>query len=139
MDNLVLQIKNNNLKSRLKEEKKKKTGKRQLKAPFDTSADGGVMFYILKVVQKAPEQLRIERAEKKARQEAKKLKKQQKKDMRQLQNDPKQATRSRKKQPPIVIEEDIEIDKKSIVEVARAAPRVNTRGRKIVVSARFLD
>ncbi|KAF2174500.1 DDE-domain-containing protein [Zopfia rhizophila CBS 207.26] len=168
MDNLVLQMENNNLKSRLKDEKKKKTGKRQLKAPFDTSADGGVMFYTPKAVQKArdyysekdqrAEQLRIERAEKKARQEAEKLEKQQKKDIRakrraedkaekqrlkdeekvskqanqQLQNDPKQATRSRKKQPPI-------IDEESIVEVARAAPRVNTRGRKIVVPARFLD
>ncbi|KAF2188698.1 hypothetical protein K469DRAFT_703299 [Zopfia rhizophila CBS 207.26] len=175
MDNLVLQMENNNLKSRLKDEKKKKTGKRQLKAPFNTSADGGAMFYTPKAVQKArdyysekdqrAEQLRIERAEKKARQEAEKLEKQQKKDIRakrraedkaekqrlkdeekvskqanqQLQNDPKQATRSRKKQPPIVIEEDIEIDEESIVEVARAAPRVNTRGRKIVVPARFLD
>jgi hypothetical protein len=175
MDNLTLQMENSNLKSRLKEERKKKANKRQLKTPVDTSADGGAIFYTPKVVQKVQdyfsekdqraEQLRIEKAEKKARREAEKLEKQQKKNQRvkkrvknnaekqhleeeeniseqagqRLQNDLGQARAPKRRQSLIASGEGTDVDEESVVEMAKVVPRVNTRGRKIIVPARFLD
>ena len=52
MDNLLLKMENNNLKSRLKEEKKPKKGKQQLKHAIDTSGDGGAIMYTPGVVKK---------------------------------------------------------------------------------------
>ena len=175
IDNLTLQMENSNLKSCLKEERKKTTNKRQLKTPVDTSADGGAIFYTPKIVQKVQdyfsekdqwaEQLHIEKVEKKARREAEKLEKQQKKNQRvkkrvknnaekqhlgeeeniseqasqRLQNDLSQARAPKRRQSLIASGEGTDVDEESVVEMAKVVPRVNTRGRKIIVPARFLD